>query len=336
MLLLAWVGSADAQAPGISPSMRGPTALVQVQIVSGRLSLTPRQGIRTRSSASNSGNDRRERMMVDLMGTHPIVDYELVTSQWQLVVQARNQTNFRIAQRAAGRQRRDPVRVPSGRERRHLVHVGAGEQRKRRFSTIWHLLLVEPEAAKTHLVPMLEFFRPNWNLAATMESITEALFTNADDRRAAPRRRWALLVAQLSDTRYSRRESADRELRAEGKAVLSFLDALDSDTLDFEQRHRIQRIRRSLTRGDNTDAAESIAAWLGSDPRVWFALLNHAELQRRRVAAAQLSRLLGEEFAFDAAADTAVRNEQIEALRRKVETPPAVPPVQARLPAGTD
>src|SRR5688572_25799998 len=92
--LLALVGTASAQAPGMSSTMRGPTALVQLQIVAGRLTLSPRQGIRTKSSSSNANNERRERIMVDLMNVHPIVDYEMVTSKWQLVVQARNQTHF--------------------------------------------------------------------------------------------------------------------------------------------------------------------------------------------------------------------------------------------------
>jgi hypothetical protein len=332
--LLAWAGAACAQAPAISPSMRGPTGYVQLQIVSGRLTLALRQAVRTRSSSSSSHGDRRERVAVDTTGVHPNLDYELVTSQWQLVFQASNQTNFRIARVLQGASTAIPFEFRQ--EETGDIHFtwGAGDQQRQgRFSTIWHLLLAEGEAAKAHLLPLLEFFRPGWNLAATMGRITDALFANADDQRAIPRQRWAQLVAQLSDTRYSRREAADRELRAEGKAVLSFLDGLPSNALDFEQRHRIRRIRRWLTRGDDNDATESIAAWLETDPRVWLALLSDPDLARRRTAAGQLSRLLGEEIPFDPAADAALRSQQIKALRPKLESPP---PAEARVPAPTE
>ena len=103
-----------------------------------------------------------------------------------------------------------------------------------------------------------------------------------NQRDPLPRDRWAQLVSQLSDSRYSRREAADRQLRAEGKSVLSYLEALRADELDFEQQHRIRGIRRWLTRGDDNDAPESIAAWLGADPRVWLALLNHTDLDAGR------------------------------------------------------
>jgi hypothetical protein len=48
--------------------------------------------------------------------------------------------------------------------------------------------------------------------------------------------------------------------------------------------------------------------------------LNDTELARRQVAAAQLSRLLGEDVSFDPAADASVRDQQIEALRPKLES----------------
>jgi hypothetical protein len=263
-----------------------------------------------------------------MMGAHPSIDYEQLTPQWQLVIQARNQTSFRISRVLQGATTAVPFEFRQEETGDITFTWGAGDQqREGRFSTMWHLLLIEPEAAKTHLLPLLEFFRPGWNLAAAMDRITETLFANTEDQRLAPRQRWAQLVSQLADARYSRREAADRQLRAEGKAVLSFLDGLESEALDFEQRHRIQRIRRWLTRGDDHDAPESIAAWLGSDPQVWLALLNHSELERRRMAAGQLSRLLGETIIFDAAAEPSVRMQQIEALHPKLKN---ASPAEAR------
>src|SRR5687767_2322012 len=81
----------------VLPNMR-PTSYVQLQIVSGKLTLAPRTGIsRTRSQSSSSSGERKERMTIDLTGLQPSVDYELSTGQMQLVIQAKNQTEFRIA-----------------------------------------------------------------------------------------------------------------------------------------------------------------------------------------------------------------------------------------------
>jgi hypothetical protein len=320
LLAPAWANLALAQSPAISPTMRGPLGYVQVQIVSGRLNLTARQQIRTRNSTSSSSNDRRERMMVDMTGQHPAIDYELATSKWQLVIQARNVTQFHIARELREGGTLTPFDFRQDAEGDITFTIGNEESaRQRRYSTLWHLLLAEGEAARTHLVPILDFFRPGVNLAVSVERITDTLFASADEQQATPRERWARLVAQLTDVRYARREAADRQLRAEGKTVLSYLDSLEAAKLDFEQRHRIRGIRRWLTRGDDNDAPESIAGWLAGDPRVWLALLQQADLERRQVAAQQLSRLLNEPISFDPAAPPETRSQQIEALRLRID-----------------
>ena len=258
-------------------------------------------------------------MTVDLTGLHPAVDYSLNTPQWQLVITARNLTQFRIARELRETGTAVPFELRQSETGDLAFTWGEGDkQHQRKFPTIWHLMLVEPEAAKAHLLPILEFFRPGWNLAVSQDRITDALFANIDDEQAVPRQRWAKLLAQLSAARYAQREAADRQLRAEGKAVLSYLESLEVDKLDFEQRHRIRGIRKALTKGDDNDAPESIAAWLGGDPRVWLALLNQTDLKRREIAAKQLSRLLGEQITFDPASAPETRSQQIEALREKL------------------
>jgi hypothetical protein len=321
LLVLCGAPWAAAQAQNMSPTMRAPLGYVQLSLVSGRLMLTPRQVVRTSNSSSSSGNDRSERITVDMRGPHPAIDYQLATSQFQLLITIRNQSQFRfVRELRAPTSKIIPFEFKQDEEGDLTFVWGGGDaQQTRRFPTLWHLLLVEGEAARTHLLPILEFFRPNWNLTGSTERIRDALFASVDQRHPIPRDQWAQLVSQLSDSRYARREAADRQLRAAGKAVLSYLDALPAESLDYEQRHRIRGIRRWLTRGDDNDAPESIAAWLGSDPRVWLALLNHADLARRQIAAKQLSLLLGEEITFDAAASLETRQQQIASLRPRTE-----------------
>lgn len=322
----AWLSllceAAHAQLP-ISPILRGPLSEVQLNLVSGRLALTARRVVRTRIPGSSSGLDRTEQIMVDMTGPHPAVDYQMVTSQWQLLINIRNQTQFRIARELrSGEAKVAPFEFRQNEQGELWFVWGSDAQRQRRFATLWHLLLVEPDAARSDLLPILEFFRPGWNLAASTDRITDALFANAHQFRAMPREQWAQLVSQLTDTHYARREAADRRLRAEGKGIIYYLETLRADQLDFEQRRRIGGIRRSLARGDDSDAPESLAAWLGTDPRVWLALLNHADLGRRQIAARQLSLLLGEEISFDAVAPLEARKQQIETLRQRMEPKP--------------
>ena len=131
--------------------------------------------------------------------------------------------------------------------------------------------------------------------------------------------RWAALVEQLGDERYSRRAAADRELRAMGRVVFTYLQGLDRDRLDAEQHYRVRRIVMSLAANMNNDLPPEIARWLAGDPVVWLALLSRDDESTRRLAAERLEALLGEPISFDPAADPATRTEQIERLRQEVE-----------------
>ena len=171
--------------------MRSPLGNVQLHIVSGRLMLTSRQAVRgSRSSSSSSGKDRMERITVDMTGQHPAIEYQLTTSQSQLVINIRNQSQFRIARELRVSGSKDVPFEFKQDEGGDLSFVwGDGDlQRPRRFPTLWHLLLVEGKSAEAHLLPVLEFFRPGWNLAAAKDRISEALFANAQPARSPPAR----------------------------------------------------------------------------------------------------------------------------------------------------
>ena len=158
-------------------------------------------------------------------------------------------------------------------------------------------------------------FRPEWRLTEQAQEAEEELFHMAASGLIPDRQRWAALVAQLSDDRFARREAADRDLRAAGPALLPFLQRLDFDQLDAEQQSRLRRIIGMLGHAVEDDTAEQIASWMIADPEVWLALLARPEVPTRRLAAAQLEKLLGQSIAFDPAAAAPQRKKQIDQLR---------------------
>ena len=311
--------SALAQVPPSTMSLRGPLTLVQFQVVSGRLLVTPRQPGRS-STWTNSSRDRTERMQVNLTGGEPRIEYELSTSGMRLTISVTGKTQIRIR-----RERREDatvvpfefVQAPNG--ALSLAWGTESERREARAPSLWHLCFEEPEVCPKHLLPILEMLRSNWNLAETAEEIASELCQNAALQQPLPRQRWTSLVVQLGNERYSKRQAADRELRDAGQSIRAFLEGFDRKGLDAEQRHRMRRILKTLSRRGDNDTPEGVATWLAGDPRIWFGLLGDGDPSRRRLAAEQLARLLEEPIQFDADAEPMVRQQQIDELRSRIE-----------------
>ena len=72
-----------------------------------------------------------------------------------------------------------------------------------------------------------------------------------------------------------------------------------------------------LTQAIEDDTAQQIASWMIADPEVWLALLARPEEPTRRLAAAQLAKLLGQPISFDPAADAARSKRQIDSCGPK-------------------
>jgi hypothetical protein len=190
----------------------------------------------------------------------------------------------------------------------------AGQQAVYETTSVWHLLIVEADVCRRYLIPLLDRFRPKSSLLEVADELEEELLHVATVHDLPDRKRLAVLVGQLADEQFSRREAADRELRSLGRTVLTYLEKLDPERLDAEQSFRIRRIVMSLSRTSGDDTAQQVASWLAGDPGIWLVLLSREELATRQLAAEQLTALLGRPIAFDPAADPAVREAQIEQI----------------------
>jgi hypothetical protein len=125
----------------------------------------------------------------------------------------------------------------------------------------------------------------------------------------------AALVEQLADIQFGARQEADRQLREIGTGALPYLRSLDFSALDAEQQFRVRRIVATFADAAQEDVPVQVARRLLSDPQVWLSLLTRDDAQQRAAACDHLSQLLGEPIEFDPAADAAVRERQLAALR---------------------
>lgn len=180
-------------------------------------------------------------------------------------------------------------------------------------------MIVRPQECKEHLLPILEQLKPDWKLTETADKVEERLIQGMVRDVAAERARWTELVAQLGDDQFSRREAADRALRAASPSVLGYLRQLDLAAMDAEQQFRLHRIIDGLASQVNDDSPEQVAAMLTGDASVWLALLSRPDASTRQAAAQQLSALLGSPIPVDPAADPATQERQREQLRAKIE-----------------
>ena len=287
---------------------------VKFGIVSGRVAIT---GMRTSiSSSSSSGGERTERLSIRA-NSH--LSYELTDPNERFSLDVTGGSQVRIHRIPKGDSDLVQVQFHQLTGQPVALTVGSGgQQRVIEAASLWHLLIREPETCRKHLVPLLAAINGQWDLAGRVAELEEALLAAAEAGDSPDRERWAALVEQLADERFSRREAADRELRESGPAVIPYLQQLEPNRLDAEQHYRIRRIILSATEAMVDDTPEQLTAWLLADRAIWLAMLSRPEESTRRAAAAQLKALLGSPVAFDPAADAKTRQAQIEQLRRRI------------------
>ncbi len=187
-----------------------------------------------------------------------------------------------------------------------------------------HLVLNAPKECRIELFPLLEMMRPSWHLASTSGAIEESLSRWAGAHRVADRRTWQQWVTELGSPPLCGASGGRAESAGRWPRVLPFLEHLEQGHLDAEQRTRLRGII-GLLDDDHEDTVERVVMWLAADPDVWLSLLPRPDESRRRLAADQLSRLIGSPIDFDPAADESSREVQLGRLRTRLATPAATP-----------
>ncbi len=328
------VGTSWAQAPRaaveIHRDLLRQLRAVQFSVSAGRIAASSQLLDRSGTSSARQG-DREERLAINLTTGQPSFSYEARDPHARLVIELDEGQSLLIEQR----REEEPATLFAFEQRPHaqlIVRSGPADgPRLWRASTLWHLLLAEPELCRDHLLPVLRALRPDWDLAGFALRVEESLVRAASNGRVPDRKRWTTLVAQLASPVFSERQAADRHLRLAGQAIVPFLQGQDVARLDAEQRFRLRQIVAALANDAREDQPQAVASWLVADPRVWFGLLSRADPALRALASEQLRRLADEPIDFDPLADDATRAAQLEALRARFL--PASEPVAAPNPS---
>jgi len=306
-----------AQKRSLNGSLSGQLRIIQVRMVSGRISaVCP---VSNQSMTSNvTGTDRRERLTLNLGGGKPNISYESANP--------RESVSLNMEQGAAVTMRIDPtsqsdqpavqfVQDSTGAVR---LTIGSDDNAKEfRAKSVWQLMLAEPEACREHLLPLLQLLRPGWQVSQQAESLEEMLCRSTVSPDPAQRAVWQQAIKLLGSPRYVERERAEQQLLDGGQRIIPTLQGLSRGQLDAEQAYRVRRVVRQLTGDGEEDTPDRVAFWLAEDPRVWHALASRDDLTKRRIAASRLSLLLPAPVEFDPEATAEQRTSQLTRIREQ-------------------
>ncbi|MBL9123260.1 MAG: hypothetical protein JNG90_06475 [Planctomycetaceae bacterium] len=309
----------------MAPALAGQLGRVDCRLVGGRIKVGAKNiGGQMQSTFRGSGRVQ-ESFALDLTTVWPKLVYQALGSEFEirLAVSAGEQVSIHRAPqpmvagtRAAFRQQADGGVEFTWSDGTQSVSL-AGH-------TLWHLWLADPDLCARELLPLLRLLHPSWAFDKQGAAVERALLAAAEQNWTDRWPRWNELVDQLGDDEYSRRRAADQALRNAGLAVVPFLQNLDREDLEPEQRSRVRRIVASLKRFNEEDTAARAALWLAGDPTIWLVLLGREQPELRRAAARELPEILGRPIDFDPDADAATRAGQLARLRAEL-TPAAEP-----------
>lgn len=313
---------------------------LQYTMVAGRIAITSENvGTNMTYGPAQSATKRRERLLIQIHPAQIELRYELTAPDGLFSVSASssNKASSVVGHQFALKHSHDGTQLVFEQkpgENLSLELDAGGQKRRLRAPSFWHFFIAEPEAVRKHLIPALEVLHPSWQLAATGAALEEALLARAARPEAADSARWSRLVDDLGSSKFTQRAAAERELLSAGQVILPFLHALDRRQLDAEQNARVRSLIESLAPGYQ-DSTERLAVWLAGDTQIWLALLARPELAKRRIAARQLTSLLGAPIDFDPEAVQPARDEQWQRLRSRVVREdavgvPSIPPPGAQ------
>jgi hypothetical protein len=319
---LAAVAAADA--PDDLPRLRMYTQssppFLRFAIVDGRLTLKCRTPNNFQVQ-TNHGNGQKETLSLRSDRGQSALTYERISAKEQIKISVAGAGAKTCIERAP----RDtssfvPMEFQQAPGENTTLTLGTGDRRQVfQAADFWRLAIVHQKQCQEHLFPLLDKLRPDWKLAAMVARVESILIARASEDSQANEKRWAKLVLQLGDDQFTRREAADRALRAGGPSALNYLRQLDFEKLDAEQQFRVRRILAALGGRSDDDSADETAASLAHDPAVWLALLGRPELATRQLAVGQLTKLLGHPIDVDPAVDPDSQKTKREKLQAKIE-----------------
>jgi hypothetical protein len=323
-VLIGLASAAAAQPAEDLPLLRQYTQsnppFFRFRIAEGRITFACRN-LTSFQNRHNYGIGKKEAINLGNENGRSTLRYERTTPNEQFTVNvAGSSDKVTIGRTPLGKSAFTAVEFQQSPVEKTTLTLGAGDHRRvLQAADFWQLAIVQPKECREHLFPLLDLLRPDWKTAAMAARVEACLLARAREDATADRARWAALVEQLGDDQFTKREAADRALRAGAASALNYLRQLDFKRLDAEQQFRVSRIIRKLAGKSEDDSADAVAASLLHEPAVWLALLDRPEKATRQTAARQLAGLLGEPIDVDPAAEPNTQKAKRERLRVRIE-----------------
>lgn len=287
---------------------------LRLDLILGRMTIVEaRLGKNLKANAGAEDGSWRESLSFSARSPDSAsLNYEFVDQQQQLILEIDHSNQVLIERKPLHGSDVVPIRfVQPVRGKITLIVDHPNSPREIAASSFWHLMLAEPQTCAEHLVPIIESLRTDWRLNDQLAAVERTLLATT---RVPNYERMDALVRQLSSKSFTDRQTADRELRNMGPALVAYINRLDLTRLDAEQRYRLRKIKRLLT-AVRYDSSERVAAWLSDDREAWFALLSRDDQKHRETAANRLALICGKRLDFDPAAEPIDRQRQVNRLR---------------------
>ena len=294
---------------------------IRFELVQGRIiTRDTRQGQSRSATVTNEKKKIREEVTLKIVGGTPLFQYQYQDSEQTIQIELINNHRLVIKRNPTANADWPRVEVQQSEQGplRMIVVQGSSSQ-VYTAKHLWQLMLSHPDPCRKHLYPLLELLRSDWQLEQWAEQVETSLIRMASYHTHPEYDHLQRLIEQLADPAFRTRQSADRQLRAMGQPVISYLNQLNTRNMTTEQRLRIRRICQSLTTRTG-DTPEAVSAWLLSSPRIWFILMNRPENDIRELAHQQLSRLLQKKLVFNPAASPQQRQLQLGRIEGTIFT----------------
>ncbi len=285
---------------------------IRFELVQGRITTRDtRQGQSRSATVTNEKQKTREEVTLKIVAGIPLFTYDYKDSNQAIHIELVNNNRLLLKKTCSKNMdwpsieflqpEQGPIRLLVSQGESSVVYEG---------HHLWQLMLKHPDPCRAHLYPLLKLLRADWQLDQWSEQVETNLVRMASYQAHPAYDQLQRLIGQLADPTFRIRQSADRQLRAMGQPVVSYLRQLDTEQMTSEQRLRIRRICQSLTTRTG-DTPEAVTAWLLSSPRIWFILMDRPEHDVRRIAHQQLSRLVRKEVTFNPTASLQQREIQL-------------------------
>lgn len=299
-------------------SLWSQTPWLSLQIVGGRIVATSnRCGSHRLTAEPAEGTTARQNLLMQVQPGVVTAHYELVDERSELVLSVDERGRLSIVRRGCEGHALAEIRYTQPAAGDVTLSIGGPAPQTYSAASLWHLLVMEPEATSEHLLPALAQLRPNWRIGEQRQQLEAALLARVGEDPLAARRQWQAWVEQLASDEFSQRQAADRHLRAAGQPALGYLRQLERRQLSPEQRRRVAGILAHAAATD-ADSPARAADWLLADKRVWLSLMNRGELDQRIAAAQHLTLLCGRSVAFNPEGAADQRQAQLAELQAKL------------------